>query len=97
MLEVDLIASKAGPVLQVDVHGTAQPMRATAYTIRPPDPGRIEAASRDARHAGRRDSDGVIFTYREARDLSASVFCPHPKRRFSSSNHTTVQAGPPGG
>ncbi len=43
MLEADLIASKAGPVMQVDVHGTAQPMRAAAYTIRPPDPGRTVA------------------------------------------------------
>ena len=43
MLEADLIASKAGPVMQVDVPGTAQPMRAPAYTIRPPDPGRISA------------------------------------------------------
>ncbi len=43
MLEADLIASKAGSVMQVDVPCTAQHMRAAAYTIRPPDPGCISA------------------------------------------------------
>jgi hypothetical protein len=63
MLEADPIASKAGPVMQVDVHGTAQHMRAAAQTIRPPDPGRTDAGPKP--RAGtqgtleRRDSDGV--------------------------------------
>ncbi len=45
MLKAYLIASNAGPVtgMQVDVPCTAQPMRAPAYTIRPPDSGRISA------------------------------------------------------
>jgi hypothetical protein len=93
MLEADLIASKAGPVMQVDVHCIAQPMRAAAYTILPPDPGRIDAgpkpraAEPGARQAGRCDSDGVIVTYREVRDLLASVLCPRTKGTLGGERH----------
>ncbi len=57
ILEADPIASKAGPVMQVEVQGTAQHMRADAHTIRAPESRpyrrRAQVASRDARHAGR--------------------------------------------
>jgi hypothetical protein len=99
VLEPDPMASKAGPVMQVEAHCTAQHIRAAAYTLRPPDPGRIDAGPKQ--RAGTQgalggDSDGVTVTYQEARDLLASVFCPHTKGRFSSDHSMSklhLQAG----